>query len=75
MGKVASIELKGATLFTLGSIEVTFKVYDKNNEPLYTLNKINIDASGGQFASIKATGVIGDFQFDKQITDFCGNAP
>ena len=65
VGKLGEIELKGTLLFS-GSVDVTFTLYDADNEASFSLSRVKVESSGGQLADTKVRGVIKDMMGQTQ---------
>lgn len=59
LGKLAEVELSG-TLIISGKIDVSIKIYDQNGESKFSVEKVDIESSGGQIADTKIRGTIID---------------
>lgn len=59
VGKHGEVELKGTLAFS-GKVDVTFTVYDANNESNFSLSQIRVESTGGQIADTRVRGIIKD---------------
>lgn len=57
IGKKAEIEVSG-TLLVFGSIDVKFKLYDKDDETKEILAKVDVKSHGGQLSTTTVRGVL-----------------
>jgi len=73
IGKLGDIELKGTMIFQ-GKVDIIFTVFDDNNEAKFSLNKIDIVASGGQLAATKVRGNIVNMMGKEHLSGgLCGS--
>lgn len=59
LGKTVEVEFKGTLVFG-GKVDIAINVYDENNEKSFSLEKIDIEASGGQLTDTKIRGKLVD---------------
>jgi uncharacterized lipoprotein YajG len=59
VGKKAEVEIKG-TLMLQGKVDISITIFDKNGESNFSINKVDIESGGWQFANTKIRGKIVD---------------
>lgn len=59
IGRTAEVEFKGTLLFG-GKVDISFSIFDDFGEKSFSLEKINVEASGGQLSDTKVRGAVVD---------------
>jgi len=72
VGKTAEIEIKGTLIFN-GKVDVAFKVFDEQGESEFSIEKVNIDASGGQVSDTKVRGKVVDMSGKSHSGAICAS--